>query len=197
MHETVIPETPTQPVNALDPSTNQWLTIRATAVRSKQTDPVIARLDKYFAEAQLKAEVSSILRDPTTQLYLIIDYAKKYNLKHDFTDQDVDVKLDNVNYVWQETWSLLLNRGIIINPPRVAVCLEDYVSPNSGFHKAGYLIQPSPHFTGRAFDISGGNDMDISNELAVVNKALAADPNIGISSLTIERTNNCVHCQTI
>lgn len=93
-------------------------------------------------------------------------------------------------YGWQLLWSKLLNIGIIINPPIEAEVLFDYIS--GGVNKKGITIKESVHSKGLAFDISGGEDHDPSNELARVKQALEAKLP-GLKGYTLERKNNCLH----
>lgn len=180
-----------------DPMLNKFLTLRSGVIRTAVTDPVIARLEPYFAERNHHAIVESIFRDPDAQLRLIQKYCRQRNVKYtqvhwatvksriEFQGRDV--------YQWQPAWSALLSIGVIINPPLDAVCLMDYW--RDGINKKGRMIPASPHQRGTEFDIGGrgGSDATVTDELAVVQEAMRRDPAIGIRSYTIERENNCLH----
>ena len=170
---------------------NKYLKIADGVILTSQIDSVITRLDSYFKTAGMIRYVISGLREKTDQLRIIIDYANSYKLPVDYTKDDTEKKLDDGTYVWQQTWSDLLDKGLLINPPNAAKCL--------GTYKHGQIIQPSSHFRGVAFDISGskGNTPSerastVDDELKVVLDAMA-DPKLGIRSYTVERANNCLH----
>lgn len=168
----------------MNPENNKNLTLRGGLIRSPQTDAVIARLDPYFAGNP--RQVTSIGRDPRDQMRIITNYALKLGIPVNFGLEDVDIKLDNGQYIWQEVWSKLLKAGIMINPPRTAACLYSYIHPSKGMIDAGTVIPPSSHFTGLAFDIDGLVD-------DVIDKARAENPDIGINSYLVERANDCTH----
>lgn len=97
----------------------------------------------------------------------------------------IDEKDDQGNYLWQMAWSNLLNIGVIINPPRTAVVLMDYLS--GGGNKKGQAIKPSPHMRGdetACFDLSGLSGLEIAKKLAAAQK---------IRNYVVERKNNCLH----
>jgi hypothetical protein len=176
-----------------DPTKNEWLKLRPNIIRGfEEVDKVIVRLDKYFGMFKHEAWVTSIVRLPSDQLRIIIDYANKHNIPVNFKVEDVEKKLPNGNYIWQETWSLLLNKGIIINPPIAAKVLHDYIK--NGENRKGQIIPPSPHFFGRCFDISGSSN-GIDDELKIINSAITQDPILGklILKITPERVNNALH----
>jgi hypothetical protein len=91
---------------------------------------------------------------------------------------------------WQRAWSRLLNKGIIVNPPLEAECLFDYF--RNGVNKKGQKIGMSPHYYGKAFDISGGEDYNPVNETEVIKHALA-DKLKGLKGYLLERKQNCLH----
>lgn len=174
-----------------DPKQNKWLLLSDNIKLGSQTvNIVICQLDKYFEQAKLKAYVTSIYRSPEDQLRIIINYAKKNNLQVQFSEKDYDTMQSNGLYVWQETWSLLLNKGIIVNPPLSAKVLFDYV--RDGKNKKGEIIPPSPHFFGNCFDIGGGAN-GIQDELNVINYAIKTDKDLLIKDFLIEKNNNCIH----
>lgn len=179
-----------------NPFENKWLRLHKDVMLGTETTSfVICLLDKYFERAKTVAYVTSILRDPVKQLQIIIDYAKKYKLPVNFTKTDVDTKTNARYYVWQHTWSKLLSLGVIISPPRPAICLEDYIV--GGVNKKGAIIMPSPHFTGKAFDIGGGKE-GVLNKLEILKNAMS-DQEIRslIKRYLIEHNNNCIHIDVI
>jgi hypothetical protein len=168
------------------------LQFRAGVIRTAATDPVIKKLDDYFAAAGHIAYITSVLRTPEAQLLIIQNYAQeKAVIASNFVlTFDQTGVLENVTSpLWQIVWSQLLSKGILVNPPRAAMVLTDYMK--DGVNKKGEIIQPSAHFLGIAFDIGGGEN-GIADELAIVQKA--ADT-VGINYVRVERENNCVHCQ--
>lgn len=172
----------------VDIFSNRWLVVKKGVKEgSFETSQVIVFLDRFFESC--KSYVTSILRDPKDQLRIIIDYAKKLKVPVDFTENDFDVKIGD-RYIWQKTWSRLLNLGVIISPPRPAVCLEDYI--RGGVNMKGKVINASPHFTGYAFDISGQN---LDKIIKVIEKAKLEDQNLKIliKNYLVEHNNNCVH----
>lgn len=189
---------------------NKWLVVREGVILTDVIDPVILQLDPFFEQAQLKAFVTSGLRDAQHQLGIILNLADKNSLNEELfyngligSPIDFKVKWSSAplqnTYWWQPIWSALLNRGVIVNPPLAAETLMDYYRKDelTGklvlYKSAGYLIQPSPHFNGTAFDVGGGNDKDISNELAVIREATKDGGIKGFKGLVVERNNNCVH----
>jgi hypothetical protein len=88
-------------------------------------------------------------------------------------------------------WSALLNAGVIINPPKRAKVLMDYI--RGGVNRKGSFINESPHFRGTAFDIGGG-DGGIDAELKVIQKALSSGKIKGLVGILAEHNNNAVHC---
>jgi hypothetical protein len=159
---------------------------------------VIKGIDKYFEEAGLKAFVTSGERTSVDQLNTIRKYCDRYGVDKEFPEVKtcgVNDKIDKY-YVWQKAWSRLLEKGVIINPPMPASCLFDYI--RNGVNKKGQIINHSPHYYGRAFDIGGGLDHDISNELPIVEKAFKERLR-GMRGYLPERMNNCLHidCEVV
>lgn len=169
---------------------NKYLKPNKDVVLGKpETSRLICLLDPYFGQKNVVAFVTSILRDPKKQLEIIISYAKKLNLPVNFTSDDVNKK-ENEYYVWQSTWSKLLNRGIIVSPPIPAICLEDYYVGKE--NRKGKLINASPHFTGYAFDISG-NNLNKIVEVLEFSKENNNEIKKLMKKYLIEHNNNCVH----
>ncbi len=168
---------------------NKWLIVLPNVKLTPTIEPVIIALDKYFEAAKLKANVTSGLRDANDQLRVIRGYLTKKGLDKKYplamTCKVTDETTPGI-YDWQMAWSNLLNIGVIINPPIAAKCLMDYKN------KKGQIINQTPHARGTAFNIGGGGN-GISDEIAVINKALA-DKIPGLISVLAERENNAAHC---
>ena len=184
---------------------NLWLRVKKGVILTPIIDPVIVGLEKWFAAVQHPAFVTSAKRDEYGQLRTIIDLALEHQLGVEF-DFLGSLTLDAQRTFegqlvpsWAIIWSRLLNLGVIINPPRTQKTLMDYnkVDESSGhlslYKPPGYEIGPSAHFRGTAFDIGGGEG-GISNELSVIQAALNSKQVTGLKGCTIERKNNCVHC---
>lgn len=167
---------------------NKFLIVQSTVILTPIIEPVIIALDAYFERANLKALVTSGLRDANDQLRVIRGYLTKKGLAEKYESAmtcAVDAK-ENGEYVWQKAWSNLLNIGVIINPPYDAVCLMDYKN------KKGQIIHQTPHARGTAFNIGGGGN-GVDDEAKVIQTAL--DDNLkGLVSFLKERENNAIHC---
>lgn len=135
-------------------------------------------------------KITSGVRTPGDQLMIIAKYALvKGIIFPEFEAGDVNSKViieGKLLYKWQRTWSQLLNIGIIINPPLAAEVLFDYIK--NGKNKKGQIIQPSPHFTGRAFDIGGSSG--INKVIPILIEAVKQGI---IKDYLVERANNCLH----
>jgi len=179
---------------------NKWLVVMPYVILTPTIDYAISRLDKHFQEFNSVRYVTSGLRDAIQQLGIIIDYAKAYDIPVNFVKEDINVKiLSSDNYVWQEVWSKLREKGLIINPPYLASCLYDH-KKNGMLIKAGTIIPPTPHSRGECFDMSGwrGNQTQneaksVDDEARIIQVAMDLDAEIGILSYVIERANNCLH----
>lgn len=172
---------------------SKFLVVPASVVLTPVIAPVIEALDKYFEEANLKAVVTSGLRDSQDQLRIIRQYLVAKGLSEKYPDAmscAVQDKAPDGNFKWQMAWSNLLNIGVIINPPVRARVLMDYM--RTGRNLKGSTIPASSHFLGTAFDI-GGSGNGIKDEAAVVAKAFAAGIS-GLVSFLSERENNAIHC---
>lgn len=180
----------------MNPEKNKYLRIKPSCIRTPLTDAVISRLEHYFDKYNHYAWVTSVMRNPLSQLNVIRDYAEKKQVDKEYPE----IKTCQVNdkilyagreiYAWQKAWSELLNIGVIINPPMPAEVLFDYV--RYGNNKKGQLIQPSPHFYAKAFDIGGGEN-GINDEVEIVSEAISDDSGLGIKNIVIERENNALH----
>jgi len=109
-------------------------------------------------------------------------------------------------YLWQQTWSALLIKGIVINPPLAAICLEHYHRPNNE-DMFGQIIYPSPHikeldnplpcpidFSARVDRLTRTERTDIALVTEILTKA--KDAGAGIRFIKPEPKNVCVHCDT-
>ncbi len=172
---------------------NKWLVVNAGVVLTPTIEPVIIALDDYFKKHNLKAFVTSGLRDENDQLRVIRSYLKKKGLDSKYADAmtcKVGDKLPDGTYVWQMAWSNLLNIGVIINPAFRAMCLMNYV--RNGVNKKGSWIGQTPHASGKAFNVGGGNN-GIMDELAVLQEAVDSKKIPGLKSFLAERENNALH----
>jgi len=173
---------------------NKWLVVKEGVVLTPIIEPVIAALDAYFERHKLKAFVTSGLRDADDQLRVVRSYLTRKGLNQKYPEAmlcNVGDKNADGTYVWQMAWSNLLNVGVIINPPFRAVCLMNYV--RNGVNKKGQWIGQTPHASGTAFNVGGGNN-GIMDELAVLNEALKEKKIPGLKSFLAERENNALHC---
>lgn len=180
---------------------NNFLLIRRGVRLTSTIEPVIIALDKYFAEVELTAWVTSGERTLGDQLAIIRQYSSRYGVDKEFKEIltcDVMDKIDFGNgkkiFTWQRAWSRLLNIGVIVNPPLPAKPLFDYI--RNGVNRKGIEIGYSPHYYGKAFDVGGGLDHNIANELAVIEKAFK-DGLKGMKGFLAERKNNAIHVDCI
>lgn len=163
---------------------NKNLIVTKSIKLTPTLEKVLKEIDSYWEGK--KETVTSGLRDEEDQLRIIRKYLTAKGLKYPeamtckVTDK-VIVKGEE-RYAWQEAWSALLNKGVIINPPYPAACLMDYW--RGGVNKKGLPIGQSPHTRGRAFDISGTDSLPIVEKLLKDKK---------IKSYLLERENNCIH----
>lgn len=178
--------------------TNQFLIVGPRAVLTEHIDPVIFALDAYFKAANLKARVTSGLRDSAGQLRIIQNALAGRGLSGDFHEawDGINTKMiweGQEVYSWQPGWSKLLSLGYVVNPPYEAKVLMDYYRPGSEQNRKGSIIGMSPHTKGTAFDVSGGRDEDgVANEAKVIQSAIGKVA--GLKGMLIERTNNAIHC---
>lgn len=165
---------------------------------------VIARIQPFTASAAVTLTVTRGHDSPLGQLATIEDYARRHDcLFLEFRPGELYEKhtvwLDGKQkevYLWQQTWSMLLHKGVIINPPLAAECLFDYFAP--GRNKKGEIILPSPHILSDPLDFSGRVDrhmkterVDIALVAAILTKAKNAGA--GIRAIKPEPANVCVH----
>ena len=182
---------------------NKWLIVNVGVRLTDTIMPVIIAMDKYFEEEGIRAHVTSGERTSQDQLDIIRKYSKRYEVDKEFPEiltcgvnDTIDFGEQNgKRFTWQRAWSRLLNIGVIINPPRPAKPLFDYF--RNGVNKKGIIINYSPHFFGKAFDIGGGVDHDIANELRVVEIVFKDKKIAGFKGYLPERKNNCVHIDVV
>ena len=180
---------------------NKFLIVKPDVRLTPTIIPVIKALDVFFEKAGLKAYVTSGERTSQDQLDIIRMYSKRFGVDKEFPEIRNCGVLSMITmgtgkvFTWQRAWSRLLNIGVIINPPLPAKALFDYF--RDGVNKKGTQIGYSPHYYGHAFDIGGGLDHDITNELHVVEVAFASKMIKGFKGFLPERKNNCVHVDCI
>ncbi len=171
---------------------NKFLIVQAHVVLTPIIEPVIVSLDAYFEKANLKALVTSGLRDAQRQLETIKGFLTRKGLAEKYKEamaSEVN-DFDGKHYQWQEGWSALLNMGVIINPPLAATCLMHTTYDSRD--RFGKVINQTPHARGTAFDIGGGSD-GINLEAEVMALALK-DRLPGLLGFLKEHANNAVHC---
>jgi len=178
---------------------NVFLIVKPGVVLTPVIEPVICKLELYFREANLKAYVTSGLRDAHDQLRIIKKYLLVKGLDKLYPEAMAckhPIEKDRGYYVWQLAWSHLLNVGVIINPPLAAECLMDYY--RNGKNRKGHTINQTPHANGVCFDIggAGGDDATINDELVVMTKAIKAGVK-GLINILPEHNNNAIHCDCV
>lgn len=175
---------------------NKYLRVKEGVRLNDDLDSAAVELEKDFAEAGVFAWITSGERTSEDQLDTVRKYAIRYGVEKEFPeiltcrlDDKIDFGHEKI-YTWQRAWSRLLNIGVIVNPPKPAKALFDYI--RNGVNKKGHEIGYSPHWYKKAMDIGGGEDRDTSNEVAVVKKALARKAPY-IKGYLNEPKNNCCH----
>lgn len=188
---------------------DDWLSVKNGVVLTPALEESIVCVRQYFAKHKHKAFVTSGVRDPDSQLKNILLYAKakgiydsypewidgiknklKWDAKVPASQEIVSAfKLSEV-YWWQRTWSHLLHLNVIINPCIASMCLMDS-KRGDGSNRKGSVIPASPHFSGRSWDVGGG-DGGAQKEYDILAEA-KKDPKSRIIKLTLEVQNNAVH----
>lgn len=172
---------------------NKWLLVKEGVKLTDSIEPVIVALDAHFANKNLKAFVTSGLRDANAQLRVIQSYLKKRGLEQTYPEV-MNCQVTDINsqghYVWQMAWSHLLSSGLIINPPLRAICLMDYY--RGGNNKKGQWINQTPHASGKSFDIGGGAN-GMTDEAQILKTVLAERSIPGLKGILEEGENNAVH----
>lgn len=181
---------------------NKFLIVKRGVKLTPTIIPVIIALDKKFEEAGLKAYVTSGERTSEDQLTIIKKYAERYKqVQEEFPEIKTAQVLTKITlpdgikvFSWQRAWSRLLSMSVIINPPVPANAMFDYI--RNGVNKKGQQIGYSPHYYGKAFDVGGGLDHDITNELKVIEAAFK-EGIAGFKGYLAERANNAIHCDCV
>ena len=178
---------------------NRWLVVPGHVNLTDVVDPVISRLDHWFARYNQRGEVSRALVTAVAQLSLIrrqVMARPLFAMYPEIEHARLEDRMfwhDQYVFTWQPAWSALLNIGYIVNPPRPAECLMDYW--RNGVNKKGQLIRESPHQRGTAFDVRGstGEDHTIADELRVLERAYHSGEFPDIAGYLPEHLNGCVH----
>jgi len=159
--------------------------IRNGAILDQKQRAVLDRIGFYTDTLIL--EVTRGHSTPIEQLGTITKLAADNGVKRpEFVVGDLHTKvtIDGKElYTWQRTWSWLLHIGVIVNPPLIAECVEEYNG------EKGRVINPSPHILSDPIDFSGGDDIDRVYDVL----SRAKSGNVGIRNLKLERVNHCVH----
>jgi len=180
---------------------NRFLRVAPGVLLTDRIDPVICALDGHFCHFNMVRYVSSGYRLKSDQLRLIINYSRANGIPADFSEFQVDDKENNI-YIWVPAWNRLLQMGYLIAPPNRAATIYPYKNKAGHEFPPGRIWEPSGHFNGDCFDISGSRGeqeqmqaKEIDDELEVLKYALANDKMIerAIQYYTIERRNNCLH----
>ena len=153
---------------------------------------------------------------PLDQLRIIEYYAQQDGVllkpfeRDNLYDRVFDQNENQEIYLWQPSWSALLNlytitkgeKGKKINPPLAAICLREYVN-SAGVDQRGKIINPSPHIAGGksgAWPIDFSGKIKLADGSNMVSLDIVADimheaqlSGVAISNTTKEVGNNCVH----
>ena len=171
----------------------------------KKQERVIFAVQDHTIDAGVTLTVTRGHSSPLEQLKIIDAKAQIENCKFsEFVPGNLHDKVEIWRagqpiqaYRWQQTWSMLLQRGQVVNPPLAAVCLEHYVR-YGGEDMFGKIIYPSPHIISDAVDFSARVDRGMSTEkkdiVLVTTILLAAQKaGAGIRFVKPEPRNMCVH----
>jgi hypothetical protein len=190
------------------------ITILPEAILDDRQRKIIAAVEPYAVEAGVTLTVTRGHSSPVRQLKTIENAARDNDcLFSEFISGDPHAVVsvwrggkEQQFYAWQQTWSALLFKGIIINPPLAAVCLEHYVNA-AGVDMMGQIIYPSPHikelddpkpcpidFSARVDRLTRTDRKDIALVTKILTKA--KDAGVGIRFIKPEPKNVCVHCDT-
>lgn len=174
------------------------ITIRPTAVLDDKQKQVIYNIQPFTVGMDL--EVTRGHSSPLEQLNTIEAFAVKNNCRFsEFKSgnlyDDVDIWIDGEKkrvYCWQQTWSMLLHKGVIVNPPIAAECLFEYINA-AGINRKGELIPPSPHIMRDPIDFSArvNGTPNMAFVAKILNRAKASGA--GIRFVKQEPKNGCVH----
>jgi hypothetical protein len=163
------------------------LTVGSQVVLNDLLTKTICTLDDEFEIVSVLAMVTSGIRTAQKQLSLIIDKAKLHGIDKTYPEILV-ATVDNVDS-WRNAWSKLLTVGEMINPPKPAECLFDYMR-NGEKRSAGNLIDISNHMKAHSFDIARA-DLDIIAGIIHTSIELKRCPTI--KGYLKESVNNAIH----
>lgn len=162
---------------------NKYLKVKEKVVLTELLDNAIFKLDNYFKD--YPRYVTSGLRSKSAQMRIILEKAKFKSMHCLFDERDYDLKVSDI-YIWQSTWSRLLDMGYIINPPNTA----KYIGDNLKYK--GRVIQVSTHIEpGNAFDIGASKGIEMDTVQGIINYAMTKEQ--CIKSFKTEDVNNCFH----
>ncbi len=154
----------------------RFITVASRALLTPPIEAAAKALDAHFERAGLAVALTSALRPPQDQLRLIREQAVKRGIDrqhpsiHTATVENVDS--------WLGAWDELLHtHKYVINPPVAATS-----------RITGKRYSASPHTTGLAFDLSGGDLDRIAAAVAGWCREGGA-----VRQILIERRNNAVH----
>src|SRR6476659_3823814 len=148
----------------------QYITIKPGVVLNDIQRKKLQEIDPEFKGTP--QTLTSGVRDAADQIRIIRKYLVKKGLNKTYPEAmvcGIDDKDAVGNYVWQVAWSNLLNLGVIVNPPRAAVVLMDYI--RGGGNKKGQTMQRSTHMRG---DQTAGLDFAGLSGIEIVKKVAAA-----------------------
>ena len=182
---------------------DNWLAVQKNVELNERIEESIAAVRPHFARANHKATVTSGYRSPHTQVFqAILPNAKKAHIDTLFPEfvqgiaeqwqvgKKVDTPEGNL-YWWHRTWSRLLNKNYIVNPPLESVCLYNSFRAD-GSNRKDTLIRQTPHSRGSCYDIGGGKNYSPNDEYAILLQA-KQDPATLIVGMMLETMNDCVH----
>ena len=172
--------------------------------------PLIERgavgLEEYFAKHNIHAFITSGGRTEEHQLDIIRMYCKQKGVDVEFpailtcTVDELIQFGDEPIPAWLPALNRLLQKGIMINPPRPVNTLWDYLRSDSTARPAGTHLDRSEHQKAllpgtkiAALDIGEGNHSLAEIELPV-KEALAEKKIIELVGCRFEAANRAVHC---
>jgi hypothetical protein len=176
-------------------TSDAYITINPGVIITARQRTRIMQIAPYFKTAFVISHVTSGIRTQESQLRIIAQFAISEGItspefrQHIRRGTPVDYQ-SNGQYWWQETWSMELNLGFIVNPPIACMCLAHSFRPD-GTDRMRCIIPASPHLNpeGTCVDMSG---ISINNIIARLLEA-KTDPLCAIRAITVERKQNCVH----
>ena len=173
------------------------ITVRKAVKTNASIIRCLLSIDSYFDCCPVA--VTSGVREPIDQMRIIMEKCKRHGINNALFSEYVTLEDRNIAeivdvngqklYWWQRAWSKLLNLGDIVNPPISAEVLFDYFKPESTVNGKGRVIEPSPHFKGTAFDLTGLDLNKIVERLATAK----TDGKAYVKGYLKEEVNNAVH----